>query len=286
MVDHKKEFEKNLLELCSSLYQTQEDTNVSSQEIEQFQKNLVVVLPCGGESKRMAALSQDKHKTALTLPGGDTLLSRMIRSYAEQGAREFVLLVGMHADSLIQSTQSLLQGLKNITIKYSPDPEKPVGRGGAILHAREKGFIPKDCSIIVHNADDQIAGYPGNFFYDICKAHIATQKKGGCATAIVALLTSFAYTAMKVEQGKVVGMASKPQIPIPAHIGVSILGQEAQQRFQDLFDYSGKKDFEEHLFPLLIEEQKLYAFGIPGNTWYAINTPKEYEIFVKLLGQT
>ncbi|NUM35921.1 MAG: hypothetical protein HUU50_15365 [Candidatus Brocadiae bacterium] len=280
MLNHKKEFENNLLELCSSLYQEEEDI---AQEIEEFQKNTVIVLPCGGESKRMAALAQDKHKTALTIPGGNTLLSRMIRSYAEEGAKEFVLLVGIHADSLIQSTDALLKDLKNITIKYSPDPEKPVGRGGAVLHAKEKGFIPPDSSIIVHNADDQIAGYPGNFFHDICKAHIITQKKGGCATAIVALLTSFAYTAMKIEKGKVVSMASKPQIPIPAHIGVSILGQEAQKRFQDLFDYSAKKDFEEHLFPLLIEEGKLCAFGIPGNTWYAINTPKEYETFLKAI---
>lgn len=285
MKDHKKEFEQNLLDLCQSLYEIQEEIAVSSEEIEEFQKKLVVVLPCGGESKRMAELAQQKHKTALTLPGGDTMLSRMIRCYAEQGAREFVLLVGIHAESVIQSTQSLCQGLKNINIQYSPDPEKPVGRGGAILHAIEKGLIPKDASIIVHNADDQIAGYPGNFYYDICRAHLAAQKQGGCATAIVALLTSFAYTAMKVEKGKVVGMASKPQIPIPAHIGVSILSNEAQKRFKELFDYSRKKDFEEHLFPILLEENKLYAFGIPGNTWYAVNTPKEYENFIKRLSE-
>lgn len=281
----KNEFEKHVAGLCKSLYDPRKISSLDSATLTAFKEKAVVVLPCGGESKRMAALAQDKHKTALYLPGDETFVTRMIKFYASQGAKKFVLLVGVNAESVIETTQKKCQNL-GVKIEISPDPGKPVGRGGAILNALEKGFIPTGSPMIVHNADDQIFGYQGNFLDDIVSAYLAFEKQGACAMAVVALTTPFAYTAMEIASGQVKRMASKPQIPIPAHIGLSVIGAEVQKRFSTLFDYSGKKDFEEHLFPLLIEEGKLYGFGIPGEVWYAVNTPKEYENFVKKLSET
>ena len=94
-----------------------------------------------------------------------------------------MLLVGINAESVIESTKHLQQ--YGAEIKYCPDPGKPVGRGGAILNALQQGFISRTNVAIVHNADDQIVGYPGNFLGDIYRAHINHQKSGGWVTAIV-----------------------------------------------------------------------------------------------------
>lgn len=240
----------------------------------------ICVLPCGGESKRMAGLT-DKHKTALSLPGGETLISRTIKSYISGGITRFVLLVGVGAESVIESTK-YLQG-NGTEITYCPDPEKPVGRGGAILNAILKGYIKPEENIITHNADDQIVGYSGDFINDMLRAHISHQMEGGIATAIVAKATPYAYTAFCIRNGLVTNITPTPMIPVPAHVGVTVMSKEVHTLFTRLFTLTEKKDFEGYLFPILSEEKKLFAFGIPGNCWYPVNNPKEYESLVKAL---
>ena len=44
-----------------------------------------------------------------------------------------------------------------------------------------------------------------------------------------------------------------------------------------------KKDFEGYLFPILAQENRLFAFGIPGDCWYPVNNPKEYDNLLKRL---
>jgi NDP-sugar pyrophosphorylase family protein len=253
---------------------------VAEAELNGFIDNAVCILPCGGESKRMAGIS-DKHKTALDLPGGETLISRTIRAYATAGIKEFVLLVGINAESVIESTRHLQKS--GIMIKYSPDPGKPVGRGGAILNAIQRGVISRGNNAIVHNADDQIVGYPGNFLADIFRAHINHQKFGGWVTAIIARSTPYAYTGMQVTDGQVVNIITSPNIPIPTHIGITIMSPDVYPRFSELFNLTEKKDFEGYLFPILARENRLFAFGIPGDCWYPVNNPKEYENLVKIL---
>ena len=59
------------------------------------------------------------------------------------------------------------------TVRYSEDPGRPVGRGGAIRHALLNGSIPRDKNLIVHNPDDVIALYTGSFPADVVAAHLA-----------------------------------------------------------------------------------------------------------------
>ncbi len=262
------------------LYSEAPSTVVTDGEIAEFLRNTICVLPCGGESKRMAGLS-DKHKTALELPDGETLVARTIHGYASTGIKQFVLLTGINAESVIESTKHLEK--EGLEIKYSPDPGKPVGRGGAILNAILKGFIPRESNSIVHNADDQVLGYPGDFVVDICRAHINHKKNGGWITAVVAKSTPYPYTGMQISRGKVVNITTTPAIPVPTHIGVTIMSPIVYSKFDELFNLTEKKDFEGYLFPILALQDKLFGFGVPGNCWYPVNNPKEYDNLVKVL---
>ena len=235
-----------LSKFLSDLYTPMPAEPVSDKELAAFLSSSICILPCGGESKRMAGLS-DKHKTALSLPDGETIISRTIRLYASSGLKKFVLLVGVNAESVIESTKHLEQS--GLEIRYCPIPGKPVGRGGAILNAIQQGFISCETNAIIHNADDQIVGYPGNFLADICRAHINHQKAGGWVTAVMTLSTPYAYTGMQVSNGRVINISATPMIPVPTHIGVTVMSPDVYPRFTELFNLTEKKDFEGYLFP-------------------------------------
>ena len=161
-----------------------------------------------------------------------------------------------------------------ISITYRHDPEHLVGKGGAMRNAIENGSIPADRSCIVHNPDDQIINYGGDFARDAVAAHLAGTRRGMIATAVVADGSPYAFTGMKIEAGVVAQTEMYPYIPIPAHIGVTIFSPAAYEYFLRLFDLTKKIDFESVLFPLLVEERKLYSFGISGQCWLAVNDQK------------
>jgi NDP-sugar pyrophosphorylase family protein len=75
-----------------------------------------------------------------------------------------------------------------------------------------------------------------------------------------------------------------PVIPIPAHIGVTVLSPKVYPMFSELFDYEKKSDFEKVLFPILAERKQLYATSIPTNCWVAVNNPKSYNELLSRLG--
>jgi NDP-sugar pyrophosphorylase family protein len=258
----------------NAIYSPGETVQISDTEWQQFAKNCVVALAVGGEGSRLKAVTESEqiHKTALTLPGGDTMAGRTIRMYRDAGFLDFVALVFHHAQSV---TDVLGDGSHlGVHITYSHDPERPVGRGGAIRNALDNGFIPRTKHLIVHNPDDQIIKYEGSFPRDIVAGHLAGVQRGALATAVVVDGTPYTYTGMKIDHGVVEQIEMYPYIPIPTHVGVTVFSSSVYDYFTKLFDLTKKVDFESVLFPLLAEERRLYSFMIPGRCWLSVNDPK------------
>ncbi|MBI3442708.1 MAG: hypothetical protein HY007_02990 [Candidatus Sungbacteria bacterium] len=248
-----------------------------------FTRNCVVALMAGGEGSRFKTISDPHHlqKNSVVLPNGDTMIERIIRMYHDAGFQNFVALVFHNAGSI---KDLLGDGSRlGVNIAYSHDPEHPVGKGGAMRNALENGSIPADKSCIVHNPDDQIINYEGDFARDAVAAHLAGLKRGMIATAVVADGTPYAFTGMKIADGVVAQTEMYPHVPIPAHVGVTVFSPAAYEYFPRLFDLSKKIDFENVLFPLLAEEQKLYSYGIPGRCWLPVNDQKALAKLVQTL---
>ncbi len=258
----------------NAIYSPGETAHISNTELRHFAENCVVALAVGGEGSRLQAAtgSRQVHKTALRLPNGDTMTERTIRLYKNEGFRTFVALVFHHAQSVIDA---LGDGSHlGVHITYSHDPERPVGRGGAIRNALDNGSIPRTKSLIVHNPDDQIIGYEGSFPRDIVAGHLAGVQSGMLATAVVVDGTPYTYTGMKIDRGVVEQIEMYPYIPIPTHVGVTVFSPGVYEYFLRLFDLTKKIDFESVLFPLLSQERRLYSFMIPGKCWLSVNDPK------------
>lgn len=258
-----------------------QNSDITEEKVQTFIDSSVVALAVGGRGQRIQALTGDKNKNVLTIgPNNETLVERIIKMYAHAGVKKFVALVYTHADSIIDI---LGDGSKyGVEITYSHDPGKPVGRGGAVLNALLNGSIPEDHNLIVHNPDDQIINYD-NFVHDIIKGHLTGELQGHHATAVVTCSTPYAYTGMNIQNGQVSEIEMYPQIPVPAHIGVTVFNTSIYSYFKELFNLEEKVDFEKILFPKLTQEKKLFAFGIKNDQWIPVNDPKGYESLQKAL---
>lgn len=275
---------KALKELKKKITHIRKPKKISDNVWHEFVKQTTVVLMSGGESSRFLDVvrSPDVNKNAFQLPNGDSMIEMTIRMYRDAGFKDFVALV-YHGG---QSVEKRLGDGSNLGIKirYSYDPEKPVGKGGAIKNAILSGVISRDKYSIVHNPDDLILGFPGNFPRHIVSGHLNGSKQGAVATVVVVEETSYTFTGMKISDNIVKQIEMYPQIPIPTHIGVTILSPQSYQYFDKYFDLSKKTDFESALFPVLARKNLLAAVSIPANCWLAVNNGKAYKELLKRLG--
>ena len=248
-----------------------------------FLENCTVVLAAGGESSRFKNVpgAAGIQKAAFRLPNGETMIERTIKIYRDAGLKNFVILAFHQANSLEE-----LLGDGNtlgVNITYSYDPEKPVGRGGAMKHALANGSILPDKYLIVHNPDDQIVSDPVSVVHNAISTHLAMSEQGALATAIMVEGTFYDYSGFKVSEGKVMGAELYPFISMPTHIGMTIFSPEVSEYFDRLFDVKEKCDFEALLFPVLTEEGKLSAHFMPTEAWISVNDEKGLKKLLKAI---
>jgi NDP-sugar pyrophosphorylase family protein len=249
----------------------------------EFKKKCIVVLTAGGESSRFRSVLSGKNiqKAVFVLPTGETMIERTIQLYKAIGLNHFVILVYHNAESV---KNALGDGTAfGVSITYSVDPEKPVGRGGAIKHALDQGIIDKDSYIIVHNPDDQLVNDPTRILEEAIEIHMQRERQGALATAVMVQGTAYDFTGFKVEDGFVTGVEMYPFIDIPTHVGLTLFSPGATKYFETLFSLDKKTDFEAVLFPVLNKEKKLAAHLIPASSWISVNDEKGLKKLLKAL---
>jgi NDP-sugar pyrophosphorylase family protein len=255
----------------------QEAADFKSYEHSMFNPgDYVVVLTAGGKGQRISSVTRgDINKNALVIEALDeSLIERTVKMYKNVGITQFVVLVYEKSQSLIDI---LGDGTElGVSIQYSEDPDMPVGKGGAVLHAYNQGLWEKGKSIIVHNPCDQIVGYD-SFVSDMIASFEGQKREQGVwGSVVVAQGTPYTYSAMTVTNGLVDEISMYPQIPLPTHIGVSILSPMAVDLFPDFFSLTEKKDFEGVLLPYLAKNGKLGALDIKYEQWIAVKDPKSF----------
>lgn len=272
---------KALKELKGKITKIKKPKKISDKIWQGFVAKTTIVLMAGGESSRFSEVTKGDpvNKNAFRLPNGDSMIEMTIRMYKKAGFKDFVALVFHNANSI----EKVLGDGKDlgVNIRYSYDPEMPVGKGGAIKNAILNSSIPRDHYSIIHNPDDVIIDFDEKFPRHIVEGHIHGKKS--LATVVVVEETPYTYTGMKIINNIVHQIEMYPQIPIPTHIGVTILSPETYSYFDKYFDLNKKADFESVLFPILARKKLLGAVSIPSDSWIAVNNAKSYKELVKRL---
>lgn len=259
-------------------------TAVSEDTWNQFTANTTVALMAGGESSRFKSVPGSEHsnKSSFRLPNGDTMIEMAVRMYRDAGFKKFVCLVYHKAESVkeVLGNGSAL----GVEVLYSHDPEQAVGKGGAVLNAILNGSIDPTKPLIIHNPDDVILNSTKEFPRHISTGYLNGVEAGADITLVVVEETPYAYTGMVVTDNKITAIEQYPMIPIPTHIGVTIMSPSELQKIQKDFTLETKFNYETELFPALAAENKLYAVSIPTNDWLAVNTLKSYNTLLKEIG--
>jgi NDP-sugar pyrophosphorylase family protein len=238
-------------------------------------EGVVLVLPAGGRGERMAAVTQTRNvnKAALKI-GKLSIIGRTLEMYARAGVTRVVALVFHNAGSVVSALKDA--GRLGVEVSYSRDPAKPVGKGGAIRIALERGIIPEDAPLIVHNPDDQIVGIERRFPRLIFARHRAVIRGGGLATAVCVPETDYQYSAFTARKGMARSAVMYPKVRMPTHTGITLFAPGAVRIFRKLIAPGRKVDFESVILPYLARRGRLGLAMIPTRAWIPVNDLKGY----------
>ncbi|MEK7474725.1 MAG: sugar phosphate nucleotidyltransferase [Candidatus Coatesbacteria bacterium] len=242
-----------------------------------------VILPAGGKGERLAGLAGARHRSKVAIRAGRmSLIERTVRLWARAGVKRFVVLVFTHPGSV---RAILGDGRRlGVSVRYSADPGRPVGRGGAILLAVERGLVPPGDTVVVHNPDDQIVGLDRDFASSILRRHRAAARRGALATAVCVPWTEYAYSSFAIRRGFARTAGMYPKVRLPAHVGLTVFEPAAIPLFRKLISLEKKTDFEKVVFPYLARRRRLGITMIPTKAWIPVNDLRGYHKLLATLG--
>ncbi len=245
---------------------------------------VTIVLPAGGRGERLAELAgaAGRNKAAVRV-GRTSLIGRTFGMYERAGMCRAVALVFHRPGSVLRALAPAIR--RGVSVAISRDPGRPVGKGGAIRLALDRGLIPADRPFIVHNPDDQIVGIDRTFVGRVLVKHRACARRGALATAVCVPGTRYAYSAFTLRRdGLARGAVMYPFVPYVTHIGVTIFEPGAIPLFRKLIPRGRRVDFESVILPALARRGKLAIAYVPAGSWIPVNDLKSYRELLAALG--
>lgn len=225
------------------------------------------IIISGGWGTRLRPLTCTMPKSLIPIVN-KPVIERQILLLKSAGIKDIILAVSVMSDVL---RAYFGEGDKlGINIQYT-DEKTPLGTAGAIKLAED--FL-KDENFFMLNGDVIL-----NFdFKELIQAHARYGGLGVIASKIVPDPSRYGVIIAEKKSNKILKFLEKSEytplngkdIPIPINAGVYILEP-------DIFQYikpNKKVSIEHDVFPILVSEEKLYHYSIPG-IWKDIGKPEE-----------
>jgi len=211
----------------------------------------------GGEGQRLRPLTDDRPKGMVPV-AGKPILQHQMEWLRDNGVTHAVLACGYRADVI---EEYFGDGSRfGLNIGYSIE-HTPLGRGGALKQAFQQ--VPSDVSFVIATNGDNIHTQP---LAPMVRQHSRT---GAVATLLLTQLRS-PYGIAQQRGQRITGFREKPLLPHWLSAGVYVLNREFLEACPDVGDH------EDHLFPKLAAEGKLYGFR-SRTFWKAIDTVKDLQ---------
>ncbi len=227
-----------------------------------IRESMRCLILCGGFGVGMGPLSKSIPKAMMPV-GYKPLLEHIICKLRDQGFHYFILAVSHLSEHIMRYFGD--GGSLGVKIDYSLE-KFPLGTAGAIKNAGSKlngRFLVVYGDILFNGLN--ISGLLG--FHE---------EKNAIATMVLARVedaSRFGLVSVD-DHGRVIAFREKPKQPVPGFVNTGIYVFEPQ-----ILDYIPALTYcslEEHVFPALIEKEKLYAYPYNGY-WVDIGSPEDYE---------
>jgi NDP-sugar pyrophosphorylase family protein len=219
----------------------------------------------GGEGQRLRPLTDERPKGMVPV-AGKPILQHQLEWLRNNGVQHAVIACGYRYDVIEDYFED---GSRfGIQVGYSIE-RTPLGRGGALKQAFAQ--VPSDVSYVIATNGDNIQTQP---LAPMLRQHLRT---GAVATLLLTQLRS-PYGIAQQRGKHITGFVEKPLLSHWLNAGVYVLNREFLEACPDVGDH------EDHLFPTLASEGKLYGFRSRAY-WKAIDTVKDLKEAEKELSQ-
>ena len=246
---------------------------------EQSPASPTIVFPMGGKGERMGAIDVP-NKSLVELPGAEmTLLEWSARVWGASLER-LVLLVPPEYQEIEKHIADKCRKLPSTPI-YSPDPFPKCGRTKALAGAIENGSIPRDRVFVVHNPDDVVINYDGDFAAEVIGRHRENAAAGCLATVVTTDSTVHTFTGFQISGDRVTGIEHNPVCDKKAHVGITLFEPALAKDVVAAARDESSSDFEQDVFADLASRSRLGCFLLPHDCWIAVTTPKDLSLFAK-----
>ena len=216
---------------------------------------MFAIIIAGGKGERLRPLTEDLPKSMVPLLG-KPLLQHQVEWLREQGVTDIIVACGyLHHVFEEYFEDGSHWGVR---MHYSVEDE-PLGRGGALKLAYRQ--VPESEALVIATNGDNVNTQP---LAPMVRQH---QRTGAVATLLLTQLRS-PFGIVRQRGKRIVGFREKPLLPHWLSAGVYVLSKEF---FADLPELG---DHEDHLFPRLAAEDRLYGFRSTAY-WKAIDTVKD-----------
>jgi len=227
-----------------------------------------VVVVAGGYGKGLMHRTQNKIPKCLLKVRGKALLDYCLELYKEK-FENFVFLLGYLAEKIVEHVKSNYK----INARFSIE-ERPLGKGGAIKYALDRGVIDKKKSSIITYPDDVILqrDFPTKFidYYE------EKREEGAIAAVACVEKVRLRYGFFEVdEKNFAVKFEEKPWIKGKISVGTYVIDPETYKLFN--FELKEPVDFENTIVKEICEMGKLACFVIDSESWVPFNDEKDFE---------
>lgn len=225
------------------------------------------IILSGGFATRLRPLSCEIPKALMPVVN-KPVIERQILLLKLAGVREIILAVSNMADLIKNYFKN--GGKLGINIKYTEE-KIPLGTAGAIKLA--ENFL-KDDNFFMLNGDVIL-----NFdFKEMIQFHYKSKGLGVIASKIVPDPSRYGVIIADEKSNKIIKFLEKSaysppngkDIPMPINAGVYLLEPNIFQYIEP----KKKVSIEREVFPILVSDQQLYHYPIPG-IWKDIGKPEE-----------
>ncbi len=223
-------------------------------------KKIPVIILCGGKGQRLGEKTIDIPKPLISI-GDKPILWHVMKIYAAQGVRDFILCLGYKHDAVVKYFKRNDIAKKEGWAIHFEDTGLETSKSQRIKKVLQKGLVKTEEFFLAYG--DDVA--------DVNIKRLLRQHKKYHPLAtitIVRLISEFGVVLSSSATGAITRFKEKPILDEWMNGGFMVMNKK-------VLDYLDRGELEQEVFDALVSDKEISAYRHRGQ-WKAMNTLKDY----------